>query len=135
MCRQAKDKYYEDKCKEIEILDKAHSKLLYKKIKDLRPKGNRAVQTVKNKQGKILVEKDEIMERWAEYVEDLYKDEKREEADMGDLVNEVYTISSEEIKEVIKKLPKWKSTFRATRVGSVASRMCASSELISTGSR
>ena len=38
LCRQAKDKYYEDKCKEIEMLDKAHSQLLYQKIKELRPK-------------------------------------------------------------------------------------------------
>src|SRR5206468_3172522 len=28
-CREAKDKYYEDKCKEIEMLDKVHSQLLY----------------------------------------------------------------------------------------------------------
>jgi hypothetical protein len=39
MCREAKDKYFEDKCKEIEILDKVHSQLLYQKIKELRPKG------------------------------------------------------------------------------------------------
>src|SRR5881296_1256237 len=31
LCRQAKDKYYEDKCKEIEMLDKAHSQLMYQK--------------------------------------------------------------------------------------------------------
>ena len=36
LCREAKDKYYEDKCKEIEMLDKAHSQLMYKKIKELR---------------------------------------------------------------------------------------------------
>src|SRR5437867_4071364 len=38
LCRQAKDKYYGDKCKEIEMLDKAHSQLVYQKIKEL-PKG------------------------------------------------------------------------------------------------
>src|SRR5437867_1875970 len=31
LCREAKDKYYEDKCKEIEMLDKAHNQLLYQK--------------------------------------------------------------------------------------------------------
>src|SRR3989442_15286351 len=109
LCREAKDKYYEDKCKEIEMLDKAHSQLLYQKIKELRPKGNRMLQTIKSKQGKALLEKDKVMERWAEYVEELYKDESRGEADMGDLVNEVYTISSEEIESVIKDLPKGKT--------------------------
>src|SRR5881296_2011742 len=51
LCRQAKDKYYEDKCKEIEMLDKAHIQLMYQKIKELRPKGNRGLQTIKSKQG------------------------------------------------------------------------------------
>ena len=67
------------------------------------------LQTIKSKQGKALLEKYEVMERWAEYVEELYKDESRGEADMGDLVNEVYTISSEEIESVIKDLPKGKA--------------------------
>src|SRR5437867_5025284 len=31
LCRQAKDKYYEDKCKEIEMLDKAHSQFIDRK--------------------------------------------------------------------------------------------------------
>src|SRR6266516_2682722 len=51
LCREAKDKYYEDKCKEIEMLDKLHSPLLYQKIKKLRPKGNRMTQMIKNNQG------------------------------------------------------------------------------------
>src|SRR6267154_296926 len=82
LCREAKDKYYEAKCKKIEMLDKVHSQLLYQKIKELRPKGNGMLQTIKSKQGKSLLEKDEVMERWAEYVEELYKDENRGEADM-----------------------------------------------------
>ena len=52
------------------------------------------------------MEKDEVMERWAEYVEELYKDENRGEADMDDLVNEVNTTNSEEIEAVIKDLSK-----------------------------
>src|SRR3989442_4253502 len=72
LCRQAKDKY-----KEIEMLDKAHSQLMDQKIKELRPKGNRGLQTIKSKQGNVLMEKEEVMERWAEYVEELYKDENR----------------------------------------------------------
>src|SRR6267154_334641 len=75
--REAKDNYCEEKCNEIEMLDKMHSHLLYQKIKELRPKGNRMLQAVKSKQRKSLLEKDEVMERWAEYVEELYKDENR----------------------------------------------------------
>src|SRR3989441_11469446 len=112
LCRQAKDKYYEDKCKEIEMLDKVHNQLMYQKIKELRPKGNRGLQTIKSKQGNVLMEKDEVMERWAEYVEELYKDENRgvdDIIDMGQMENEVYTICSEEIEAVIRDLPKGKA--------------------------
>ena len=52
------------------------------------------------------MDKEEVLERWAEYVEELYRDGNRGDADMGDLVNVVYMISSEEIETVIKELPK-----------------------------
>ena len=45
----------------------------------------------------------------ADYVEDLYKDENRGEADVGDLSDEVYTISDKETEAVIKDLPKGKA--------------------------
>ena len=38
LCREAKDKYFNDKCKEIEMLDKCHNQLLYKKVKALQPR-------------------------------------------------------------------------------------------------
>src|SRR3989441_8127907 len=112
LCREAKDKYYEDKCKEIEMLDKAHSQLMYQKIKELRPKGNRGLQTIMGKQGNALMEKDEVMERWAEYVEELYSDETRGEdasIDKSQMESEVFTISREEIEAAIRDLPKGKA--------------------------
>ena len=45
----------------------------------------------------------------AEYVEELYRDGSRGEYDMRDLVNEVYTISRDEIEAVNKDLPKGKT--------------------------
>ena len=72
LCREAKDKYYNDKCEEIEMLDKAHSQLLHKKIKELHLKGNKITQTLKSKQGMILWEK-EVTERLTEYVEEVHK--------------------------------------------------------------
>jgi len=41
-------------------------------------------------------------------VEELYDENNRREADMGDLVTEVYNISAEEIRDTIKELPKRK---------------------------
>jgi hypothetical protein len=67
------------------------------------------LQTIKSKQGKCLLEKGEVLDRWAEYVEELYKDENRGEIDMGDLVHEMFSISQEEIETVIRELPKGKA--------------------------
>ena len=60
LCREAKDKSYNDKCEEIEMLDKAHTQLLHKTIKKLHPKGNKIAQILKSKQGMILWEKEEV---------------------------------------------------------------------------
>ena len=109
LCREAKDKYFDDKCREIELLDKVHSKLLYQKIKELQPRKNRVHQRIKDKKGESITGQEETLKRWAEYVEELYEDRTRGEADMGDLVNEVYTIATEEIREVIRELPKGKA--------------------------
>ena len=109
LCREAKDNYFNEKCKEVEELDKRHNQLLYKKIKKLQPRNSRVLQVIKNKEGKSLLGKEEILKRWEEYVEELYEDKCRGDAGMGDLVNEVYTISSDEISTVIKALPKEKA--------------------------
>ena len=109
LCRTAKDNYYNEKCQELEQLDKLHSPRMYKKIKELQPRTSKTAKQIRDRQGKTITEKNEIVERWAEYVEELYEDKERGEADMGDLVNEVYTISEKEIQEVIKGLPKGKA--------------------------
>src|SRR5437899_7932547 len=70
LCWQAKDKYYEDECKEIKMLEKTHCQLMYQNIKELRPKGSRELQAIKSKQRNVLMEKDEVMKRWAEYVKE-----------------------------------------------------------------
>ena len=62
----------------------------------------------------VLMEKDKVMERWAEYVEpeELYRDETRGEdasIDKSQMESEVKTISSEEIVAVIRDLPKGKA--------------------------
>ena len=58
--------------------------------------------SIKSKQGKILIDEEEVKERWAEYVEDLYRDDNRGEVDMHDLVYEAEPITRKEIESVIK---------------------------------
>ena len=46
-----------------------------------------------------LIEEEEVKERWAEYVEDLYRDDNRGEVDMHDLVYEAEPITRKEISD------------------------------------
>ena len=79
--------------------------MLYEKVKEFQPKAHRVMQQIKSKQGLLLHAKEEVLERWAEYVEELYEDANRNVADMGDLIEEKYAISREEVAEVISILP------------------------------
>jgi len=53
--------------------------------------------------------KEEILDRWAEYVEELY-DDNRVVEDTSNQVKEKYVISENEVKDVIDNLPKGKAT-------------------------
>ena len=89
------------------MLDKAHSQLMYEKIKELRSEGNRGLQTIKSKQGTVLMKKYEVMERWTVYVEELFKDKNRGVDDIIDtsqIENEVQYMQS-----TIRDLPKEKA--------------------------
>ena len=73
---KARDKWITEQCNEIEKLNKmGRSDLMYAKAKELGKKyktnKNRA-SSIKDKNGKLLKEPDEIKKRWREYIEDLY---------------------------------------------------------------
>src|SRR5438552_18975493 len=107
--RKAKDRYFEDKCLELEMLDKTYSQKLYDKVKELQPRKHRVMHQIKDKNDRLLLSKTEIVKRWAEYVEELYEDI-RADKDIGDPLNEKYLIGENEVKEVIDNLPKGKAT-------------------------
>jgi len=71
---------------------------MYRKIKELITKGRITARTIKYKDGNLLFEPEKILERWAEYVEELYN-ENNHEVDM----QEVCVISEMEVEAVIQK--------------------------------
>ena len=109
LCRQKKNEYFQDKCAEIEKLEATHNPLLYKKINELIPKRRIRSNTIKDKDGKLLFEPERILERWAQYVEELYND-KRDTSDQDIESPEVCVISEMEVKSVIQKLTRNKAT-------------------------
>jgi len=109
LCRQAENNYYNKKCKEIEFLEATHNPLLYKKIKELNPKRSKGTQGIKDKDGHLLHEPEVILQRWAEYVEELYNDNRSSFSD--DIkTEERCSISEAEVQAVIQKLTRNKAT-------------------------
>ena len=106
--RQAQNEYYNNKCEEIEKLEATHNPLLYKKIKEMLPKRHKTTQQIKDKDGDFLYEPTEILERWAEYVEELYDDIRDDYVDVT--IQETCIISELEVKSVIQKLSRNKAT-------------------------
>lgn len=110
-CRKAKKNYYQQQCEELEELDKIHSPKLYKKIKELTPKSKKIQLGIKDCDGKMLYEEELITKRWEEYIgKDLYNDERKVTPEMNKTYENISKIDEDEIREVIKDLPKEKAT-------------------------
>ena len=76
-CNMAKEEWINMQCDEIEQNAHIDSKLMHKKIQELTGKKSSAkTGCLKSKDGDILMEKEDILNRWSEYIEDLYHDER-----------------------------------------------------------
>ena len=76
-CGEAKESWLNDKCKEIEELRDKDSKQMHKKIKKMTSSSTHTTtKCIEDKAGNILMEKDEILNRWEEYIGELYDDER-----------------------------------------------------------
>jgi len=74
-CIEAKENWYNMKCIQIESLAKVHNQgPMYQKIKEFTKKSTGSSNCVKNKKGDMVFEAEKIMERWMEYVEELFDD-------------------------------------------------------------
>ena len=78
-CRELREEWILQKCDEIEDLEKTNSPRVYDKIKELgSKKGISRNNIIKDKDGNIFVEVDEIKNRLEEYVNMLYNDNRGE---------------------------------------------------------
>ena len=63
-----------DQCKEIEENNRmVKARDLFKKIRDSKGTFHARMDTMKDRNGKKLTEREEIKKRWQEYTEELYK--------------------------------------------------------------
>ena len=79
-CRKEKDKWLNHKCRMIEIFG-LNTREAHEDIRQLTGQQRRTTHTsncIKDKDGKILFEKEDIQERWREYINELFDDERPE---------------------------------------------------------
>ena len=82
-CKERKEEWYNDLCKEIEELEREHKiRELHEKVKKMTDR-KRNIKTnsgcIKDKNGKLLVDKKDVKARWEEYVRELNDDPNRKE--------------------------------------------------------
>ena len=105
-CKQAKEEHYNHLCAEIEELDKHHNPIMYSKVKSMEYK-TKIKLGVQNKDGELLTEPEQILDRWFEYIGDLYEDERTNTLNHR---KENVTIMDKEIRDIIEKIQKNKAT-------------------------
>ena len=77
LCKNAKEQWFNNKCDEIEnYLNVNGTKKMHDTIKELAgtAKSSSSTGCIKDKDGNMLFERDKVLERWAEYVGDLFSD-------------------------------------------------------------
>ena len=77
MCKQEKETWINRECEEIERLERENIALMHKKIKLL---SNRRTCSssgyIKSKDGTLIMEREDILKRWSEYIEKLFFDDR-----------------------------------------------------------
>ena len=74
-CNEAKEHWINTQCEEIEA-NKVNSKTVHQKIKEVTGKKVAAkTGCIQSKDGDILMEKENILNRWSEYITELYHDD------------------------------------------------------------
>ncbi|GFN88481.1 RNA-directed DNA polymerase from mobile element jockey-like [Plakobranchus ocellatus] len=110
-CNAAKEEWINQQCQEIEQKLNIDSKFMHAKIKDVSGKKIKCSSPgcIKSKDGTMLLEKREILNRWSEYVEDLFKDDECKTSKIKKKI-EGPIILKEEVEPAIKKMKNGKAT-------------------------
>ncbi|XP_047494947.1 uncharacterized protein LOC125043038 [Penaeus chinensis] len=78
-CQEAKEAWVNAKCEEIEQSKNTDPASMHKQIKDLAGKKTCSSSgCLRAKDGTIILEKEKILERWTEYIQELFHDNRRE---------------------------------------------------------
>ena len=110
-CKIAKDTMLTEQCQVIEQLDAAHkSNLMHSQFKLVtgRKRGYNTTTCIEDKKRDIIMEKDEILSHWSEYIGELYNNDNR--GDMPDIAAEIESpITRREVEHALRGMPEKKS--------------------------
>ena len=110
-CTEEKEKWLNTMCIEIESNRNTDSRKLHSKIKEIAGKRKNTCSSsgcLKAKDGTIIIEKEEIIKRWEEYIEELFYDERgikptRKDEDYGE------DILKSEVEFALRKMKRGKA--------------------------
>ncbi|GFO23298.1 RNA-directed DNA polymerase from mobile element jockey-like [Plakobranchus ocellatus] len=106
----SKENWINEKCKEIEQQRKHAPQIMYRNIEEIT--GKRTVLStgcIKAMNGDIIIDKEKILERWAEYIRELFKDDRKDPNIMKNNFAGPH-IMKEEVETAIKKMKHGKAT-------------------------
>ena len=79
MCKERKEEWLRERCHEMKQLERVDSRLMAEKIREITGKKRTTRSTlVKDRNGNILTERIDVLNRWREYVEGFYRDDRGE---------------------------------------------------------
>ena len=109
-CDEAKENWIKEKCKEIELHQKSTPKVMYRNIEEIIGKKTcSSTGCLKTKEGNIIMDKEKILERWAEYIGELFEDNRKEH----DVMKKNFAgppIMKDEVREAMRKMKTGKAT-------------------------
>ena len=83
---------------------------LYARIKGLQIKKPHAKAGLRNQEGKILMTTQDMLDRWKEYVRELYSENRSKLTIINEDRQKITQISEEEVQQVLKTIPRNKAT-------------------------
>ena len=110
MCRAAKKEYLNQQCEEIEELENRNIQIMHDKVKAVVNKKIWHISSrIKDEDGNVLMEQDQIKGRWTEYINSLYSDtERKDKPVIGKQMNG-NPITREEVRDAMKQMKKNKA--------------------------
>ena len=78
-CNKARETWMNDRCMDIENLSKSDQQMMYEKVSEVtRERMYKQGKAIKKKDGTVVMGKEEVMERWDEYISELFRDNRQE---------------------------------------------------------